>query len=136
MHSRKKKAIKLVVTILLVSTIFSYILLKLLNKNIVFFIKPSEITQKHFGKKIRIGGLVKENSVSKIERSCKIHFILEDKNSFLNIFYSGALPKLFRERQGVVAEGVLVMQNNKVIFKAEKLLIKHDENYKPQKYPE
>ena len=79
-------------------------------------------------KKMRIGGMVKENSI-KIENN-KINFIITDFKNEINVSYSGLVPNLFQEKKGVVAEGFLKDTN---FFEASKILAKHDENYMPIK---
>lgn len=98
------------------------------SDNIVFFLKPSELTEKHMGSKIRVGGLVAKGSIRRMPDRITM-FNLTDNSSAIAIVYRGILPTLFREEQGIVAEGV--MQSLDGPFIAEKLLTKHDENYKP-----
>lgn len=98
------------------------------SDNIVFFLKPSELTEKHMGKKIRVGGLVAKGSIRRMADRVTM-FNLTDNSSAVAIAYRGILPTLFREEQGIVAEGI--MQSLDGTFVAEKLLTKHDENYKP-----
>ena len=100
-----------------------------LEENVVYFFSPTEIYNKpdiSFKKKIRIGGLVKINSVSQKETS--INFIITDLNKEIIVSYNGLLPNLFSEGKGVVAEGKL---KDKKYFVADKILAKHDENYMP-----
>jgi cytochrome c-type biogenesis protein CcmE len=105
-----------------------YFILSNLNDNIVFFHPPSEIDKIQLdNNKIRVGGLVKEGSIIKISDS-EIIFTITDHIADLKITYKGLLPALFREKQGIVAEGLLVNPN---LFKAKRLLAKHDENYTP-----
>ena len=115
---------------LLVSTVLVvFIVLKSLEENIVYFFSPTEIYNKpdiSFKKKIRIGGLVKINSVSKNETS--INFIITDLKNEIAVSYNGLVPNLFSEGKGVVAEGKL---RDKKYFVADKILAKHDENYMP-----
>tara|TARA_Y100000590_G_scaffold469367_1_gene656531 strand:+ start:4320 stop:4739 length:420 start_codon:yes stop_codon:yes gene_type:complete len=103
--------------------------LKILNKNVVYFFTPTEIYKDEniqFSKKIRIGGIVKKNSVKKSENSIK--FIITDLKNEVIVSYSGLIPNLFSEGKGVVAEGKL---KDKKFFIAKKILAKHDENYMP-----
>ena len=103
--------------------------LRSLEENVVYFFSPTEIYNKpdiSFKKKIRIGGLVKINSVSKNETS--INFIITDLNKEIIVSYNGLLPNLFSEGKGVVAEGKL---KDKKYFVEDKILAKHDENYMP-----
>jgi cytochrome c-type biogenesis protein CcmE len=96
--------------------------------NLVFFYSPSDLVEKHVaeGRRVRIGGLVEENSV---ERQGKVmDFRVTDGKTELKVTYSGAVPDLFREGQGVVAEGKLRRDG---VFAAESVLAKHDEAYMP-----
>ena len=111
------------------AAIVIFILLKSLEENVVYFFSPTEIYNKaniSFNKKIRIGGLVKINSVSKNETS--INFIITDFKKEIAVSYNGLVPNLFSEGKGVVAEGKL---KDKKYFVADKILAKHDENYMP-----
>ena len=103
--------------------------LRSLEENVVYFLSPTEIYNKtdiSFEKKIRVGGLVKTNSVNKNETS--INFIITDLNKEIIVSYNGLIPNLFSEGKGVVAEGKL---KDKKYFVADKILAKHDENYMP-----
>ena len=114
-------------SILAVAIIF--FTLKSLEENVVYFLTPTEIYNKtdiSFKKKIRVGGLVKINSVNKDETS--INFIITDLDNEIIVSYKGLVPNLFSEGKGVVAEGKL---KDKKYFIADKILAKHDENYKP-----
>ncbi len=105
-----------------------YFILSNLNDNIVFFHPPSEINKIQLNNnKVRVGGLVKEGSIIKISDN-EIIFTITDHIADLKITYKGLLPALFREKQGIVAEGLLISPN---LFKAKRLLAKHDENYTP-----
>lgn len=106
----------------------TYIILYNLHDNIVYFYPPSELYKvKNSHNKIRVGGVVKPNSVQ-ISINQNINFVLTDNTKDIKIFYQGMLPALFREGQGVVAEGKLTSEHE---FAASSLLTKHDENYKP-----
>ena len=114
-------------SILAVAVIF--FTLRSLEENVVYFLSPTEIYNKtdiSFKKKIRVGGLVKINSVNKNETS--ISFIITDLNKEIIVSYNGLLPNLFSEGKGVVAEGKL---KDRKYFVADKILAKHDENYMP-----
>ena len=114
-------------SILAVAIIF--FTLKSLEENVVYFLTPTEIYNKtdiSFEKKIRVGGLVKINSVNKGETL--INFIITDLNNEIIVSYNGLVPNLFSEGKGVVAEGKL---KDKKYFIADKILAKHDENYMP-----
>ena len=114
-------------SILAVAIIF--FTLRSLEENVVYFLSPTEIYNKtdiSFKKKIRVGGLVKINSINKNETS--ISFIITDLNKEIIVSYNGLVPNLFSEGKGVVAEGRL---KAKKYFVADKILAKHDENYMP-----
>ena len=114
-------------SILAVAIIF--FTLRSLEENVVYFFSPTEIYNKtniSFNKKIRVGGLVKMNSISKNEKS--INFVITDLNKEIIVSYNGLVPNLFLEGKGVVAEGKL---KDKKYFIADKILAKHDENYMP-----
>ncbi len=99
----------------------------ILQDNILFFYTPSEILQKNLkqNEKVRLGGLVEENSV--VRNNIKINFTITDLKKNIEVSYEGILPDLFREGQGVIVNGYL--KNN--IFEASEVLAKHDENYMP-----
>ena len=130
MLSKKARSRTVVLTFLLVSTIVVvFVVLKSLEENVVYFFSPTEIYNKEnisFNKKIRIGGLVKEGSITNNQTS--VNFIVTDLNNEIIVSYSGSLPNLFSEGKGVVAEGKL---KDKKYFIADKILAKHDENYMP-----
>lgn len=106
----------------------TFLILSKLQDNIVFFYPPSEINKIILSKsKIRVGGIVKEGSITKISEQ-KIKFTITDNYADIDIIYEGVLPILFREKQGIIAEGKLGAGN---LFLAKNLLAKHDENYMP-----
>ena len=124
----KKRASLLAIT-LLVSVIGIFFILQSLNKNILYFKSPTDIKKNqniNFDKKIRVGGMVKKNSL--IIKEEEIKFIITDFNNEINISFSGTVPNLFSEEKGVVAEGKL---QDKTFFIADRILAKHDENYMP-----
>ena len=130
MLSKKVKSrIIFLIFLLLSATVIIFLILKSLEENVVYFFSPSEIYDKpniSLNKKIRIGGLVKENSISKDQTSIK--FIITDLKKEIIVSYSGSVPNLFSEGKGVIAEGEL---KDKKYFVADKILAKHDENYMP-----
>ena len=130
MLSKKVKPRIFFLTITLISAgIVIFIILRSLEENVVYFLSPTEIcniTNITFDKKIRIGGLVKMNSISKDEIS--ISFIITDLKKEIIVSYEGIVPNLFSEGKGVIAEGKL---KDKKYFIASKILAKHDENYMP-----
>jgi cytochrome c-type biogenesis protein CcmE len=114
---------------MLLLTIVIFLILKSLEENIVYFFSPTEIYDKpniSLNKKIRIGGLVKEESIKKDQTSIK--FIITDLKNEIIVSYNGSVPNLFSEGKGVIAEGQL---KDKKYFVADSILAKHDENYMP-----
>jgi len=130
MLSRKVKLrIAVLVLFLIVIATLVVFVLKSLEENVVYFFSPTEVNDKEnisFNKTIRIGGLVKKNSINKKNNS--INFVITDLNNEIVVSYSGSIPNLFSEEKGVIAEGKL---KDKKYFIAEKILAKHDENYMP-----
>ena len=130
MLSRKVKLrIAVLVLFLIVAAVLVVFVLRSLEENVVYFFSPTEVNNKEnisFNKTIRIGGLVKKNSINKKKNS--INFVITDLNNEIVVSYSGSVPNLFSEEKGVVAEGKL---KDKKYFIAEKILAKHDENYMP-----
>ena len=130
MLGRKVKLrITILILFLILSTVLVVFVLRSLEENVVYFFSPTEVNDKEnisFNKTIRIGGLVKKNSINKKNNS--INFVITDLNNEIVVSYSGSVPNLFSEEKGVVAEGKL---KDKKYFIAEKILAKHDENYMP-----
>jgi cytochrome c-type biogenesis protein CcmE len=130
MLSKKVKSrILFLVLLLLLATVVIFFIFKSLEENIVYFFSPSEIYDKpniSLNEKIRIGGLVKEDSIFKDQTSIK--FIITDLKKEIIVSYSGLVPNLFSEGKGVIAEGEL---KDKKYFVADEILAKHDENYMP-----
>ena len=124
-----KSRIFFLVLALVSATIVIFLVIKSLEKNVVYFLSPSEISNQtniSLDKKIRVGGLVKMNSINKNEKS--ISFIITDLKKEIVVSYYGLVPNLFSEGKGVVAEGKL---RDRKYFVADKILAKHDENYMP-----
>ena len=129
MYGRKVKLRFLFVTLILVTIVLTvFLILKSLEENVVFFQSPTEIKtlSELDTNKIRVGGMVKKNSIN--INSDEVNFIITDFKNEINVSYSGAVPNLFAEEKGVVAEGFLKDRN---FFSATKILAKHDENYMP-----
>ena len=134
MYGKKVKLRILFLFLVLASIILSvYLILKSLEENVVYFLSPSEINNltEINQEKIRVGGMVKDQSI--IVKSDKINFIITDFKNEINVSYSGAVPNLFAEGKGVVAEGYL---KDRSYFNAIKILAKHDENYMPPEIKE
>ena len=129
MYGRKVKLRFLFVVVIFITLILTvFLVLKSLEENVVYFQSPSEIkiVSELDKKKMRIGGMVKKNSISITTNEIK--FIITDFKNEINVSYKGAIPNLFEEEKGVVAEGFLKDRN---FFLAIKILAKHDENYMP-----
>ena len=104
------------------------LVLSALNDNLVFFYSPTQVAEKNPGadRRFRLGGLVEAGSVQKDGQI--VRFVVTDTNKTIAVVYRGMLPDLFREGQGVIAEGAL---GNDGVFNAREVLAKHDENYMP-----
>ena len=130
MYGKKVKLRILFLSFIFIAIILSiFLILKSLEENVVYFISPSEIKKLpeiKKSEKIRVGGMVKENSVQMSQN--QISFVITDYKSEINVTFSGSIPNLFAEGKGVVAEGFLQDRN---FLKAKKILAKHDENYMP-----
>ena len=134
MYGRKVKLRFLFITLILITLILTvFLILKSLEENVVYFQSPSEIKKliELDKSKIRVGGMVKKNSIN--INSNEVKFIITDFKHEINVIYSGAVPNLFAEEKGVVAEGFLKDRN---FFSATKILAKHDENYMPPEVKE
>ena len=134
MYGRKVKLRFFFIFLAIVTLALSiFLILKSLEENVVYFKSPSEIKidAEIDKKKMRVGGMVKKNSI-KIE-SQDVKFVITDFKNEINVVYSGAVPNLFQEGKGVVAEGYLKDRN---LFLATKILAKHDENYMPPEVKE
>ena len=134
MYGRKVKLRFLLVVLIFLSLILSvFLVLRSLEENVVYFKSPSDLKmiEEIEEKKIRIGGMVKEDSIN--IKSNEVSFIITDFKNEINVTYSGAVPNLFSEGKGVVAEGYL---KDRSFFEASKILAKHDENYMPPEVKE
>tara|TARA_S200000501_G_C20718296_1_gene697266 strand:+ start:321 stop:740 length:420 start_codon:yes stop_codon:yes gene_type:complete len=134
MYGKKVKLRFFFIVLILFSLALTvFLVLKSLEENVVFFKSPSDLKllEELKNKKIRIGGMVKKDSIN--ITSNKVNFIITDFKNEINVTYSGAIPNLFTEGKGVVAEGYL---KDKSYFQASKILAKHDENYMPPEVKE
>lgn len=113
--------------------IAAFMILRALNENLVFFYSPTMVAEKKPAPdlRLRVGGLVEPGSVEK--SAGQASFRLTDGAHTIKVVYAGALPDLFREGQGIVADGVL---NKEGVFRASEVLAKHDENYMPPEVAE
>ena len=129
LQKKAKKRAYLLIVLLSASGLAIFLVLKSLNKNILYFKTPTDIKVSQdldINKKIRVGGMVKKGSLITTEK--EINFIITDFKNELKISYSGTVPNLFLEGKGVIAEGKL---QDKIFFIADRILAKHDENYMP-----
>ena len=129
MYGSKVKLRFLFIAIILITLILTiFLILKSLEENVVYFQSPTEIKllSELEDNKIRVGGMVKKDSIS--INANEVRFIITDFKNEINVTYTGAVPNLFAEEKGVVAEGFL---KDRSVFSATKILAKHDENYMP-----
>ncbi|WP_448565649.1 cytochrome c maturation protein CcmE [Thalassotalea ganghwensis] len=137
MNPRRKKRLTIVVSILIAIGIITSLVLYALSQNIDLFYTPSEIIngkddtgkKPSIGQRIRVGGLVVPGSVKRDQDSLKVQFDLTNKGETITVKYDGILPDLFREGQGIIANGVL---SESTLIQAHEVLAKHDENYMPK----
>jgi cytochrome c-type biogenesis protein CcmE len=132
--TRKQRRFSLIGVALAVLALAVALVLNALKDSIVFFNSPTEVAEKNIkpGTRLRIGGLVQEGSVSRGE-SLAVRFAVTDGRHSVPVAYQGVLPDLFREGQGVVAEGALDPSGT---FRADSVLAKHDETYMPKEVAE
>jgi len=128
--TRKQRRLVLIGSGMAVLAFAVALMLNALRDSIVFFNSPSDVVEKHVpaGTRIRLGGLVKNSSIVR-GKDLSVRFEVTDGKNGITVNYQGVLPDLFREGQGVVAEGALDAGGT---FKADSILAKHDENYMPK----
>jgi cytochrome c-type biogenesis protein CcmE len=128
--TRKQKRLSLIAAAGAVLAIAAGLILFALSDKIVFFYTPSDMTKQRIaaGTRVRIGGLIEMGSVKR-DAAMNVEFRITDTEKTLTVHYKGLLPDLFREGQGVVAEGVY--QGSDMVL-ADTVLAKHDENYMPK----
>ena len=128
--TRKQRRLVLIGGSLGVLALAAVLVLSALKDSIVFFNSPTDIAEKDIqpGSRIRLGGLVKPGTLQKGEQLA-VRFDVTDGNREIAVSYQGILPDLFREGQGVIAEGMLESGGG---FKADSVLAKHDEKYMPK----
>jgi len=134
LNSKAKYRIVLFLLILISISLVVFFIFRSLEKNVIYFLSPSDIqnnTNIDFNKKIRLGGLVKAESVNQMDSST--NFIITDLKNEIIVTFNGILPNLFSEGKGVIAEGKL---RDKNYFIADQILAKHDENYMPPEVSE
>ncbi|WP_419244191.1 cytochrome c maturation protein CcmE [Photobacterium leiognathi subsp. mandapamensis] len=140
MTPRRKKRLALVLALVLGLGATIGLVLYALNQNMDLFYTPTELvngkpdgTKPEVGQRLRIGGMVVKGSVKRDPESLRVSFQVADTGPAVTVTYDGILPDLFREGQGIVAQGVLV---NPTTVKAHEVLAKHDENYMPPEVAE
>ncbi|MCL1125943.1 cytochrome c maturation protein CcmE [Shewanella surugensis] len=142
MNSRRKKRLTLVVALIVGVTAVASLLLYALNSNMNLFFTPTEILQgkkdtgikPDIGQRIRVGGMVTMGSMSRDPESLYVEFVIHDgSGGEIIVTYDDLLPDLFREGQGIVAQGILISPNR---IEATEVLAKHDENYMPPEVAE
>ncbi len=129
MKARHKKLYFIIFAVIGLS-VATLLILNAFSNNIVYFYSPTEVLagKAPTNSTFRVGGLVKKGSVQRSSNSLDISFTVTDNANDIQVSYQGVLPDLFREGQGVIAEGKLI---DKQSFKAKQILAKHDENYMP-----
>ena len=134
MYGKKVKIRAFFIILVFTSAILiTFLVIDSLKENVVFFKSPTDINNLNQieSKKIRVGGMVKKNSIEIENKNLK--FVITDFKNEIIVTFSGAVPNLFEEGKGVVAEGYL---EDRKYLKAEKILAKHDENYMPPEVKE
>ncbi|RLA15508.1 MAG: cytochrome c maturation protein CcmE [Gammaproteobacteria bacterium] len=135
MKPARKKRLTLIVLMVAGIGVGLYFALQSLNQNIMFFFTPTEVAEGKApqGRLFRMGGMVVTGSVSRPGEGLTVHFDLTDNESNVTVMYTGILPDLFREGQGIIANGQL---DKNGAFVAQEVLAKHDENYMPPEVAE
>ena len=128
LYKKTRNRLLIFLTLSIIITAAFFLVINLLTNSLLYFKSPSQILNDDFdtNKKLRLGGLVKKNSIQVIKD--EIQFLVIDEKNEILVSFKGSVPNLFSEGKGVVAEGQLV---DKKIFFADKIMAKHDENYKP-----
>jgi cytochrome c-type biogenesis protein CcmE len=133
--TRKRRRLYVVVAAMLCLGAASALMLAAFQDSIVFFRSPTDIAEKPLApsQRFRLGGLVEEKSVRKLDNGTTTAFRVTDLSKTIEVTYRGILPDLFREGQGVIAEGKLGADG---VFVASEVLARHDENYMPKEVAE
>ncbi len=129
MKSRHKRLVFIVAGLVGLGGVAALVL-NAFNDNMVFFFSPTQVLAKESpeGRNFRLGGLVEKGTLKREDDGLTVHFVVTDQHKNINVIYTGILPDLFKEGQGVVAQGRLGPNG---VFLAEEVLAKHDENYMP-----
>ncbi|KFZ31405.1 cytochrome C biogenesis protein CcmE [Pseudidiomarina salinarum] len=141
MIPRRKKRLTWVISLIAGVAVAVSLILYALNQNIDLFYTPSEVlagkgkdlTRPQVGQRIRVGGMVVEDSVRRDPQTLQVHFRVTDTGPEMTVLYTGILPDLFREGQGIVAQGILIEPD---VLQATEVLAKHDEEYMPPELAE
>ena len=133
--TRRKQRLLIVALVLVGVGLAAMLALRAFNDNLLFFYSPTQVAagEAPVGKKFRLGGLVEAGSIQRTPGDLEMRFQVVDANKAMLVSYSGVLPDLFREGQGVIGYGVLMPDGS---FKADELLARHDENYMPPEVAE
>ena len=134
LNIKTKNRLSIFIAVSVLSIIIIIFILKTLEDNVLYFYSPTDVEESNqmvFGNTIKIGGMVKNGSIKTNENEIK--FIITDYKNEIIVSYKGAVPALFAEGKGAVAEGIL---QDKKFFLAKRILAKHDENYMPPKIKE
>ncbi|MEE8295742.1 MAG: cytochrome c maturation protein CcmE [Sphingomonadales bacterium] len=134
-QKRKQTRLYAILGMLGVLSLGAFLVIKAFEENILFFVTPSDLVERELtgNEQFRLGGLVEPGSYLKEKDTLKVSFVVTDGGATIPVEYEGLLPDLFREGQGVVAEGII---NSEGIFIARTILAKHDENYMPAEVAE
>ena len=133
--TRKRKRLYIVLAGMTMLGIAVALVLTAFQDNIVFFYTPSDLAEKDVGpdRRVRLGGLVEDGSVQKAQDGVTTRFVITDYSATVKVSFKGILPDLFREGQGVIAEGRMLADGS---LQATDVLAKHDENYMPKEVAE
>lgn len=135
MNRVRKQRLLIVIAVVVGLSVATGLSVYALRQNMNLFYSPAEVVsgKAPVGQKMRIGGLVEEGSVKRDPETLKVRFTVTDGTHHFEVHYQGILPDLFREGQGVVANGTLVSRQD---FEASNVLAKHDEKYVPPEVKE
>ena len=130
MNPVRKRRLLVIVLILAAAALAITLLSMALQRNVAYLYTPSEVLRGEAGDKarFRLGGMVAEHSFKRATGSLEARFEVDDGDARMPVVYTGILPDLFREKQGVIARGTLGADG---VFRADEILAKHDENYMP-----
>lgn len=130
MNALRRRKISMILFVLAVLSVVAFLVLYALRQNISLFYTPTQVIagEAPHNHHIRVGGMVKKGSILRKTNSLKVQFAITDFKQTIKVTYQGILPDLFREGQGIVAEGQV---NDNLEFSASQILAKHDANYMP-----